>query len=59
MDPRARPFTWVGFFGILVGLWLLIDPPDDDLLSINRVLIILDGALIVIWISVSLKRRRR
>ncbi|KOX59181.1 hypothetical protein ADL19_05590 [Streptomyces purpurogeneiscleroticus] len=59
MDPHARLSTRIGLTGILIGLRLVIDPPGDDLLPINRVLIIFDGARIVIWVSVSLKHHRR
>ena len=58
MGLHPRFLSWIGILGIVVGVWLLDNPPEGDLLPVNQVLLALDSALVVIWVFVVLVQGR-
>ena len=58
MGLHPRFLSWIGILGIVVGIWLLDNPPEGDLLPVNQALLALDSALITILIFASLMRGR-
>ncbi len=58
MGPHPRLLSWIGLLSVVVGVWLLDNPPEGGLLPINQVLLALDSALVTIWAFVFLVRGR-